>query len=107
MHHNGKEQVDDTTKKAQERLNKILGQVKSRGKILFDKGVANARSIYEEKARAARQKANEIGEKSVNEISSDIKTYIQENPFKAIGFAVAAGLLLGFIFKPESDAVND
>lgn len=101
MHHNGKHQVDETAKKAQERLNRILAQVRAKGKDLFDQSMRNARRAIEARAELVREKAGEMSEKSVGELSEDLKSYIRANPYRAMGYAVGLGVLLGIIFRPR------
>jgi ElaB/YqjD/DUF883 family membrane-anchored ribosome-binding protein len=102
MHENGREQLDDTARKAQERLNRILEKVKAKGKVLLNEGLVNAKALFEEKAQTVKAKASELSDKSVGEITDDVKGYIRRNPLKSVGIAVGCGLLLGMIMRPSS-----
>ena len=60
-------------------------------------------SAAEKKAKeiltASREKFEQIRKKSLEDLYNDTKTYIRENPGKSLLGALAAGFILGRIFR--------
>jgi ElaB/YqjD/DUF883 family membrane-anchored ribosome-binding protein len=66
--------------------------------ILSSVGSA-AREKAKELSEISRAKLDEIKKKSLEDLYSDAKTYVRENPGKTLVGALAAGFILGRLFR--------
>ncbi len=58
-----------------------------------------AREKAKELAAVSKAKIDEVKKKSLEELYNDTKTYIRENPGKTLLGALAAGFILGRLFR--------
>lgn len=64
--------------------------------------VAEARSRAEESVRAAKERIGKMEEdllERTREIADSADSYVRENPWRAVGIAAAAGLVLGLLMS--------
>ena len=59
------------------------------------------RVLLEEAAKKFKRKTAGLKDKTVSELSDDLKGYVKENPIKSILIAAGAGLLLGWFLKRD------
>ena len=57
------------------------------------------RVLLEEASEKVREKTKAIRGKSLDEISDDVTSYVQQNPFKSLLMALGLGLIFGMLFK--------
>jgi ElaB/YqjD/DUF883 family membrane-anchored ribosome-binding protein len=99
MNSNGKAKEKNLETKTQDKVNKLVSELRKRGKTLLDEGIESAREVYEDKKETVKRKAGELQDKSVDEIAEDLKVYVRRNPLKSLGIAAFLGLVIGAIFK--------
>lgn len=93
---------DDFLEETKSRVEKIVSDVTEKGRTLFNEGLKSARGILDERSEAIKEKATEMSDKTLNELANDLKAYIRRHPFKSMGIAAGAGVLLGFLLKSNS-----
>ncbi len=71
--------------------------MKSAGKS--GNGHEDASDFVDEALHSFQKKAADFKEKTLDELSDDLKTYVKENPLQSVMIAVGAGLLLGLFLK--------
>jgi ElaB/YqjD/DUF883 family membrane-anchored ribosome-binding protein len=59
------------------------------------------RRLLEEAAQSFKKKTAGLKDKTVSELSDDLKDYVKTNPIKSVLIAAGAGFLLGWIFKRD------
>ena len=99
MSRNGKDTEIKKDKSAKDVVNKVLSDVSQKGKTLFHEGWDSAKQALQENAENLKVKAGEFSEKSVDEISEEVKTFVQKKPLQTVMIAVGLGFILGFLFK--------
>ena len=60
---------------------------------------AEAAEFFEEAVRSFKKKTSGLKDKSLHELSGDLKGYVREHPYRSLLMAVGAGFLLGLILK--------
>lgn len=86
MRRQGVDLIDRTLPAAEE----ALGKAKSKGDALW------------EKAKTKGQDLLDTVESDGQRVWSEVKGYVQKRPFQALGYAIAAGLIIGAVFSPKS-----
>lgn len=101
MTKNGNKTNNGQSKDQGDAVNRLVSDVKEKGKHLFSEGVESARHLWEENADMLREKANELSDKSFEEVTEDVKFYVRRNPIRSIGITFGIGFLLGYILKSD------
>ncbi len=71
-------------------------------KAITTKSFNNLRASFDDKINASKDKAKKYAgkiEEGCDEQLSHVATYVKENPFKSLLFAVGAGIIIGKILK--------
>lgn len=101
MRENGKNQKNATAGREEKSVTKIVEEVREKGKILLDQGISTAKEKWEEGAQTVRKKADELSEKTVDELTQDLQSIIRQNPLKSVAIAFGLGAVLGSLFKSD------
>ena len=97
MHNgDGKEHGDEFSPAAQEKMKRMFDDVAAKSLELFNEGIENARTVFEEQSAVLKRKAAEYG---VDELPGEMKSYIRRNPWKSVAIAAGFGLAVGLLLK--------
>lgn len=95
MHNgNGGDKMDDP----QHKILQLVDEATERGRELLNEGLETAKELLEKKTAELKIKAAEYG---LDDAADTVRSYTKKNPWKAVGIAVAVGVLLGRLTAPS------
>lgn len=89
------------SKNGDEGVNRIVNDVKEKGKTFFNEGWGSARQVLEDNADILKKKAGEFGDMTVEEIADDVKYHVRRHPLASIGIAFGVGVVIGSFLSSD------
>ena len=101
MTQNGKSAESQEDKTFKDKTEKLISEIREKGKHLLTEGLEGAKDVFAEKKKTMKLKAGELQDKSIDEISDDVKVFVRRKPFQSLAMALGVGVLLGFLIKSD------